>query len=130
MIECSGCKVAPERVDQTTLQRAGAGEQRSSGRGIADVSRRAGRGSKPAGVCHHAPRLGIAVDRRAPADQACLHLTCQNEAMFGIEDGDELRGVDSGWVQNSTLSTEDALAVVSQIAVRVDVAIESNGPHT
>ena len=39
-------------------------------------------------------------------------------------------GVDSGWVQNSTLSTEDALAVVSQIAVRVDVAIESNGPHT
>jgi hypothetical protein len=39
-------------------------------------------------------------------------------------------GVDSGWVQNSTLSTEDALAVVSKIAVRVDVAIESNGPHT
>jgi len=38
-------------------------------------------------------------------------------------------GVDSGWVQNSTLGTEDALAVVSQIAVRVDVAIEGNGPH-
>lgn len=38
-------------------------------------------------------------------------------------------GVDSGWVQNSTLGSEDALAVVSQIAVRVDVAIESNGPH-
>lgn len=40
-----------------------------------------------------------------------------------------LVGVDSGWVQNSTLGTEDALAVVSQIAVRVDVAIEGNGPH-
>ena len=38
-------------------------------------------------------------------------------------------GVDSGWVQNSTLGTEDALSVVSQIAVRVDVAIEGNGPH-
>jgi len=41
----------------------------------------------------------------------------------------DLIGVDSGWVQNSTLGSEDALAVVSQIAVRVDVAIESNGPH-
>jgi len=41
----------------------------------------------------------------------------------------ELMGVDSGWVQNSTLGTEDALSVVSQIAVRVDVAIEGNGPH-
>ena len=40
-----------------------------------------------------------------------------------------LYGVDSGWVQNSTLGTEDALSVVSQIAVRVDVAIEGNGPH-
>ena len=40
-----------------------------------------------------------------------------------------VKGVDSGWVQNSTLGTEDALSVVSQIAVRVDVAIEGNGPH-
>ena len=47
--------------------------------------------SKPAGVGHHAPRLGIAVDRRAPADQACLHVTCQHQALLGIENGDELR---------------------------------------
>jgi ribosomal protein L30/L7E len=44
--------------------------------------------------------------------------------------GGGIHRINSGWVQNSTLSTEDALAVVSQIAVRVDVAIESNGPHT
>ena len=49
---------------------------------------------------------------------------CRRE---GISQG--IYGVDSGWVQNSTLGSEDALAVVSQIAVRVDVAIESNGPH-
>lgn len=91
MIDCSGCKVAPERLNQSAFQRAGAGEERSSGRGIPDVGRPAGRGSKPAGFAHHAPRLGITVDRGAPADQACLHVTCQYQAVLGIEDGDELR---------------------------------------
>jgi hypothetical protein len=43
--------------------------------------------------------------------------------------GDTDKGVDSGWVQNSTLSPEDALTIVSQIAVRVDVSIERDRPH-
>ena len=47
--------------------------------------------SKPAGVGHHAPRFGIAVDRGAPMDQACLYVTCQHQAVLGIENGDELR---------------------------------------
>ena len=41
-----------------------------------------------------------------------------------------LQRVDSGWVKDSTLSTEDACAVVSQIAVWINIAIEGNGPHT
>ena len=60
-----------------------------------------------------------------PSDYQCLH-----DWFDSSKEHLALFGVDSGWVQNSTLSTEDALAVVSQIAVRVDVAIESNGPHT
>lgn len=38
--------------------------------------------------------------------------------------------VDAGGMQNRTLDTEDALALVSQIAVQVNVTIEGNGPHT
>jgi len=33
-------------------------------------------------------------------------------------------------MQNSTLGTEDALVIISQIAVRVNVAIESYGSHS
>ena len=72
-----------------------------------------------------------------PGGRGCVNPFLEADQIYlsGLEAVDGFqkfleRGVDSGWVQNSTLSTEDALAVVSQIAVRIDVAIESNGPHT
>jgi len=97
-IDCSGREIPPEQIDQTTFQRAGAGEQRSGRCAITGVRCRAGLGPKSAGLAHHAPRFDIAVDWGAPMNAAHLHLPRQHEAVLGIEDGDELWHQAQGWI--------------------------------
>ena len=85
------CGLAPERIDETAFQQAGAQAKCASGAEILAISLRDRFRTQAAGLNNHGPRFGIAGHRSAPADRIRAHFARQHQPMLRIEDGDELR---------------------------------------
>src|SRR5690606_31441168 len=87
-----GGEGAPERVDETPVQKIGAVAQPSRQIGLAPGGRAARLRAQLACLGHNAPRFGCARDRVAPGDGVVAGRPGQHEALVAVEDRQKL-----GW---------------------------------
>lgn len=91
-------EITPEGIDKAALLTASLGAQRFGPCGIASYFGCARLGPKAAGFADDLPGLGVGANRIAPANLARSDRARQYEAVFGIEDGDELWRQPQMWV--------------------------------
>lgn len=91
LIERAPRCLAPEWIDETALQQAGAQAKCASGAEILAISLSDHFRSQAAGLKNHGPSFGIAGYGRAPSDRIRAYFARQDQPVLRIEDGDELR---------------------------------------